>query len=127
MNPTHQTACEIHTQETTERVIVRVKHQGRWVRLGPAATQAIRQLQRELSAAQGVPSPTTLAVTDTADAPERALIWRAAEALAMRGQSNLVAGVVMVAEARELLRRIDLTSPVASAADWQAGRGGHQE
>ena len=46
MNPTTQPLCEIHTQETTERVIVRVKHQGRWVRLGPAATQAIRQLQR---------------------------------------------------------------------------------
>ncbi len=58
MNLTHQAPCEIHTQETTERVIVRVKHQGRWVRLGPAATQAIRQLQRELSASRAAQHPT---------------------------------------------------------------------
>ncbi len=40
---------EIDVSEHSFGVFVRVRFKGRWVKLGPAATAAIRQVQRERS------------------------------------------------------------------------------
>jgi hypothetical protein len=58
---------------------------------------------------------------------ERAVIWRTARALALRDQGPLLSNVVEAAEARDLLRRINLTSPTASVVQWDADRGGRRE
>jgi hypothetical protein len=83
-------------------------------------------LAKHETTARPVDEPAPAAAAHFPDAEERALIWRDAMRLADQGGS-VICAVADVAEARALLRAVDLSAPWESAARWDEARGGRSK